>query len=335
MKNLFNKLEIDPTLIDKRIFQKITLGEFFALSFTVGMVIVFIIINPDSLHYDLSNYLKTSNGDFSFYYYAYWFVPVFDLLGKIPVTISFIFWDVISIISVFVAVRVFGGRPTITLISYQMLYILFQGQMTAWIIGALAMLWWGMAHKRWSIAGLALLVASTKFQSGLIFAAALWFLADISWKDRMRVISLPIIFSAISLIVFPGWPFQLLSVIQNNPPNELGSFTLWRWIGPSVLLFWLPPLLLPLKKEKRLIALVSTTCFALPYFQQADLLVLFSLPIGWFPILGNFGYLSHWLGYSVLHLLVFIPLVLYFIIIIPSFQQITVSYFKKEKDNIE
>ena len=322
MEKVFRKLKFDPQVMDERLTRKINPWEFFAIVFALGMLIGMIVIHPDSLHYDLSNYLKTSNGDFSFYYYGYWFVPVFQLLGKLPVIPVFILWNIISILCVFLAVRIFGGNPVFTLVSYQMLYILYQGQMTAWVIGALALLWWGMAHKKWGIAGVALLIAATKFQSGLIFAAALWWLADIAWKDRLRILIIPVLLALLSLVIYPAWPIQLISTIQNNPPNDVGNMALWQWIGPYALLLWIPPLILPLKKELRIIALVATMSMALPYFQQADLLTLFALPIGWFPLLGNFGYLVAWFGETAVHLLVLIPLAVYLLIIIPSLKKI-------------
>lgn len=318
ISGLSELLTLDPEIIDQRLIKKISLVEFLAISFSISVLAGFILIKPEHLLYDLSNYIKAANGDYSYYYYAYWFIPVLKLFARIPLLPGYFIWGLISIACVFFAARIFGGPPVLALISYQMCYTLFQGQISGWIIGALAILWWGMAHKRWSLAGIGFLISSTKFQSGLLFAVILLLLADISWKERLRVLGIPVILSIFSLIIFPGWPLQLLSVIKQNPPDALGSIALWQWIGPYALLFWIPPLLLPFPREKRIIILAATTVLALPYFQQSDLLTLFVFPIGWLPIVGNLGFLASIFGNSMFHILALIPLAIYTFIITTS-----------------
>lgn len=311
----FGQIEYHPYEMNKRGLKKVSLWEFFALVFAFSTIIGFVIVKPDSLHYDLGNYLKTANGDYGNYYYAYWFVPVFRLLGSLPVVSSFLLWDAIGVISVFFATRIFGGNPVVVLVSFQMCYTLYQGQITGLIVGALALLWWGMAQKRWLFAGVGLLIASTKFQSGFVIAIIMLLMADVSWKERLRVVFLPLVVFLFSLLQYPGWPLQLISVIKSNPPNDWGNLTLWQWVGPAILVLWIPPILLPLTKENRLIALVSTATLAVPYFQQSDLITLFAFPIGWIPIAGSLGVLGVKFGYIVQHLLALIPLTVYFILI--------------------
>ena len=64
--------------------------------------------------------------------------------------------------------------------------------------------------------------------------------------------------------------------------------------------------------------LVATSMLALPYFQQADLMVLFVLPCGWLPLLGNLGYLMAARGWEVLPWLCIIPLMEYCKCLIPD-----------------
>jgi hypothetical protein len=117
----------------------------------------------------------------------------------------------------------------------------------------------------------------------------------------------------------PSWPLDAVARIQNFNPIDWASISPWRWIGPAALLFWIPPLILPLARKERFLALMATVPLALPYFQQADLLALFVLPIGWLPVLlGNLGYLFVFFGYQVLSLLWIVPLVIYAAMIAPS-----------------
>ena len=94
------------------------------------------------------------------------------------------------------------------------------------------------------------------------------------------------------MIVYPGWPLEVYNLLLNNPPNDRGSISLWRWFGAWSLLLWVPPLVLRLSPERRTLALVAASTLAIPYFQSNDLLWLLVMPIGWIGLLGNLGYLQ-------------------------------------------
>ena len=312
---LTHGLEFDSAQIERRVRARITLPEFFGLSFAVGMVVALVWLSPRALHYDLENYLNTTYGDYSYYYYGYWLVPIFQVLGRLPLTLVYVFWSMASIVAVFLAARIFGGSAPLALISFQMIYVLFQGQITGLLIGGSALLWWGMAQRRWDWAGLGLLVAATKYQTGLALGLFLWLLAPLTWRERLRVLVIPVGLVLLSLVVYPLWFLDVWRTIQSNPPDASASIALWQWIGPVVLVFWIPPLVLPLARTRRLILLVATTALGLPYFQQADLLALFALPVGWIPLLGNLGYFHLAFGEWDLRVLFLVPLLVYLVIV--------------------
>lgn len=199
-------------------------------------------------------------------------------------------WDMFNIAGIWFAARVFGGRGGLALISYQMLYTLFVGQIAGIVVGCLALLWWGLANRRWHWAGVALVIATAKYQLGGLGGLFLLMLAAPAWREKWRVLIIPALVAIGSLIVYPMWIVEEFHRIQTIPPNDWGSITLWRWIGAWGLLLFIPPLLTPLSKEKRLISLLTTSALALPYFQHTDLLFLFTMPIGWFTLLGSAGY---------------------------------------------
>jgi hypothetical protein len=179
------------------------------------------------------------------------------------------------------------------------------------MIGALAIFWWAMAARKWDVAGFALFVAATKYHIAGPFALMLWLLAEISWRDRWRVLVVPVILGVISLIAYPLWPLDVWDNIQANPPKHEGSIALWQWIGPLSLLVWIPVLLLPMDRGRRVMALGSAMALGLPYFQQADLLLLYVLPVGWLGLLGNSGFLYIWYTDRALRAMVVIPVVVY------------------------
>ncbi len=225
---------------------------------------------------------------------------------------------VVNTLAVFYAVRVFGGNVLVAMTSYQLLYVLYYGNITGVIVGALALLWWALAHDRWHLAGLGLLIACTKPQLGILFGALLLLLADIPWRDRLKVLIVPTVISVLSLIVYPLWPLDILDRLPNDAPADWGSVTLWRWIGFPALVLWIPTLLLPMRVPSRTVALAATMALATPYFQQTDLLLLFALPVGWLGVLGNLGYAYIWYTWAALRVLAIIPALAYIVVIGPA-----------------
>jgi hypothetical protein len=333
-------LTYDMQRMKERLHKRLTLGELFALAMAVGMVGVFVWQQPNSsfTYLDFKIYLGTAHGNFSYqnfyYYYGYWILPIFTVLAKLPIHLAYVLWCSINILGVFFAVRVFNGKALVAVISYQMFYSLIYGNITGLIVGGLALCWWGLVNHKWHIAGLGIAIASAKFQTGLTGSLLLLLIAEISWKDRLRVMTMPVVIWIISLFVYPGWPLELISNIVNHPPNNLASISLWRWLGPWALLVWLPPLVLPLEPKRRLIAFVAAMGLALPYFQQSDMLFLLVMPIGWIGLLGNFGYLMGLFGWVALQFLVFFPLIVYVLTLIPNIIRLFAAYSNDEKNKI-
>jgi hypothetical protein len=316
-----SRLTTDAQTIERRLRARVSLWELFSLALALGLLAGFVWTHSslNILPNDFYVYLRTVSGDFQNYYYAYWILPIFSLLAQIPPLAAYAVWAMINILCVFFATRTFGGRVPPALLSFQMLYMVVVGQIMGIIMGGLALFWWGLHRRSWALAGLGLAVACTKFHIGIVVGAVLLLTVEISWRDRLRVLIVPAIVLAISLVVYPLWPLDLLSTIKTTPANDWGSITLWRWIGPYALLLWLPPILLPLSRPQRMVALTATLALAIPYFQQTDLIALFVLPIGWvYPLLGNLGYLFFAVYWEGLQLLAVVPLLVYASIIVPA-----------------
>jgi len=310
----------DAQSMNASLRQRLSRGEFFALGLAVGAVGVFLWLSPtlSFTFFDFKIYLNTAHGDFNGYYYGYWVLPIFAALAKLPLAVSYVLWGSLNILGIFFAARVFGGKAPLALISYQMFYTLIYGGISGVIVGGLALCWWGLVNRKWDMSGLGIALASAKYQLGIPGILLLLFTADISWKDRLRVLVVPVLVWAASLFLYPGWPFEAINNILNAPPNFNGSISLWRWLGPWVLLLWVPPLLLRLPTQQRVLALAAATGMALPYFQQSDLLFLLVLPIGWVGLLGNLGYLLSVYGWVALQMLALLPLVVYCRALLPA-----------------
>ncbi|MEK6222704.1 MAG: hypothetical protein N2D54_10710 [Chloroflexota bacterium] len=285
----------DPEIIAKRVKAQLTKGEKLGLVISyialIGLAYAYYII--DSFPTDFAIYLNVLGGDFTGYFYPYWLLGLIAPFGFIPPFIAYILWGMLNIYGVWYACRVFGGNSFIVLISFQMLFILGVGQIVGIMVFGLAFFWVSLSKGKWQLAGIGLLLASAKIQSGFIVALLLWLIAEIKFKDKLRVLVIPILTLGTSLIAYPAWPVNIIAESQRSSLFTEGNITLWQWIGPWSLLLLFPIFLIPLNKIHRLIALFSAFILISPYFQQADLLTLFIFPIHWlFVLVGNLGDLS-------------------------------------------
>ncbi len=317
-----NRFTTDPAIINTRLKARLSRSEFFGLTIALAMIGLIFIIAPYPNVFpfvDYNIFVNASQGNVIYYYYAYWLLPIFSILHWLPAPLGIIIWDMLNIGGIWFAARVFGGRGWLALVSYQMLYTLFVGQIAGIVVGCLALLWWGLANRKWHWAGVGLAIATAKYQLGGLGGLFLLSLATPAWREKWRVFIVPALVAVVSLIVYPLWIVEEFQRIQTIPPNDWGSITLWRWIGAWGLLLFLPPLLVPLSKEKRLIGLLTAAALALPYFQHTDLLLLFTMPIGWFALLGSAGYgLPIWGWYGMQITVPILLLVLYGTIFIPK-----------------
>lgn len=320
--NFFDRFTSDARKIDQRISQPVSLSEFAGLVLSIIFPVLVMLVSPVNLGseqaYDFQHYLNSAKGDFSFYYYAYWLLPLWELLNLLPLWAAYLIWTVGSVACLFWASRVFGQRTELVLFSYQTLQVLYLGQFSGILVGALALLWWGLTHKRWNIAGLGLLLAASKYHTGLIPALVLLFYCDASWRERLKVFYIPLGIGVISLILYPFWPLDVIENYRANPANDWGSLAPWKYIGPIVLLLWIPPFILKMDWKARVFLLFSTLPLGIPYYQSADLLILYALPIGLLPIIGTIGFLKPFIGYAADNILIIIPLFIYLRIVIPA-----------------
>lgn len=303
--------------MDARLKARPNRWELLGLAAAFGVLGIFLWLYEPGYIYpsDLALYLggRSEPG----FFYGYWLLPVLDALRLLPFQWAYFIWGALSILSVFFAARVFGGKPALVLLSYQLFSTLFYGQISGILAGGLGLLWWGLAHRRWGAAGLGFIIALTKYQVGLPFGLLMIWYAGISWKEFAKLCFVPALVGLASLALYPGWVFEVLNKMQGFPYVHLG-ITLWYFIGAWSLFFWVPPLLLPMDKPQRFLALFTAATFAMPYFLHIDLLTLFALPIGWMPLLGQVGWLFPLFEKDVIRLIVLVPLIIYLWVVISA-----------------
>jgi len=313
------KMSAAPRELEAKLSARISVGEaaglLAALLFTCGFS--WILATRYTAAADYQIYIRTAFGSTADYYYANWMLPVFSLLNALPLVPGYIVWSLLNIAGVFFAARIFGGKPFLMLVSYQFLAILYFGQITGIILGGMALFWWGLNRNRSLLAGIGLLICCTKFQIGVPVGLAMLIFGNIGWSTRIKALVVPAVGFGLSLIIYPGWPIDLLRHIQAVPPDSLASISFWRLAGPLALLFWIPPLVLPIQREQRIAALAAAAVIGLPYFQQADLILLYAFPFGYLPLLGLFGLTFKFFNWPSYFVLVWIPLIFYFTAMLP------------------
>jgi hypothetical protein len=317
----FLQFNLDPVAMDARLKQRVSPWEVFGLLFGcawVGMFIWFFSLQgwyPEDLKIYLAG--RASPG----FFYGYWSLPVFELLRLLPPELAYAIWALANILGCFYAVRVFGGKPLLVLLSYSLISLLYYGQIGGILAGGLALCWWGVAHRKWDWAGLGFLIALTKYQVGLTLGLLMLWYAGITWRNFARLLLVPLVVGIISLIVYPLWPFEVLRKMVGFPYIDLG-ITFWILIGPWTLLFWIPALVLPLSKPERFLALFALFTFAVPYFLQFDLVTLFAMPIGWLPLFNYLGLSFPFLDKLTTRSIAIIPVLCYLIAIWPGMKKV-------------
>ena len=303
--------------VNKRILKKISLYELAVIIFVLIVALYFLLTKTGS-YFDYKIFLATAQGDFENYYYGYWLLPIFKILSYFPFEFGYLLWIILSLIGVIFAVRVFSGNVIVALLSYQMSYMLFWGQISGIICGLLGLFWWAIHRRRWWLAGIAFLFVAAKPQSGGVFVLLLWIFSETQWKHKFQVLIIPFVGFVLSLVIYPGWIIDVISRIGGV--ITWGNVSLWQWIGPFALLLFIPVLIVPMTRQNSFLALTSACILSIPYFLQTDLLTLFVFPIGIIPII--LGYLPaimpFYIGYEGQHIGFLVPLFVYFSILIPE-----------------
>ena len=191
------------------------------------------------------------------------------------------------------------------------MYVIFYGQITGLIVGGLALAWWGMANKKLHWAGLGFLICAIKPQLGLPLSMIIWTQYDLMWKERFKILLVPAAGLLMTFILYPDWIQNILLAVQSGKVDTMGNISIWRFIGPWSLVFFLFPMIIKVSRHDRIMLLIAAVVFATPYLQQTGLLILLVLPFGWLGILGNLGFLFPFFMWDLVGWLFLIPLSIY------------------------
>lgn len=216
---------------------------------------------------------------------AVFMVPFVSLPGR-P---GYIVFMLATIAIVIYSASMLGGKPIPILLSSHMMWILWWGQIEGWGILGFVLAWFAYKKKSWLLMFLAITLSSFKPQIGLVPVLLLWWWTG---NERWKSLGAALALFAISIWVWGPWPVWYWQGITGFVGD--GHHGLWNAsLGLLALPLFIPALLLPLEKEKRILAVAATAMLVSPYmpYYSTILLFFFAIPawaylfgfISWFP----------------------------------------------------
>jgi hypothetical protein len=222
-----------------------------------------------------------------------WLVPFMAFFVTLPGRTGYILFMAASLAMFIYSAYKLGGKPIPLLLSAHMMWILWWGQIEAWGVIAVVVGWYAMRRKSWVLAFIALTLASFKPQISLVPVLALWWW---SGKDRWKSMIGLFILLLFSIWIWGPWPVWYWQGIFGFIGD--GHYDSWNAsLGLIGLPLFIPALLLPMGRKKRLIALTATAFIANPYMPYYSTIMLMTFAVPWWAYLfGILGYLPSIIG---------------------------------------
>jgi len=223
-----------------------------------------------------------------------WLIALMAPFVILPGRIGLVLFLLASIAMCLVAAHVLGGKTIPMLISAQMAWILWWGQIEGLVVLGVALGWLALERKSWRLMVLAMALATLKPQIGLVPIIALWWWSGtwIRWRSLVAYCG----FVAISIVIWGPWPIwfmQGIGIIVHG--TQYGAWN--SSLGLLALPLFVPALLLPLDRRQRLLALAATATVCSPYMPYYSTILLLCMGIpGWAYVFAFLGYLPTLFG---------------------------------------
>jgi hypothetical protein len=222
-----------------------------------------------------------------------WLVPFMAPFVTLPGRPGYIAFMGFTIAAIIYTCYRLGGKPIPILLSAHVMWILWWGQIEAWGLLAIVLGWLALHKKSWPLMFLALSWAAFKPQISFVPVLGLWWW---SGRDRWKSLLALVVLFALSIVVWGPWPVWYLQSIPGFVGNE--HHGTWNAsLGLGALPLFLPALLLPLDRQKRIIALTATAHLVSPYMPYYSTIPLLTFAVPWWAYLFGFlGYLPTVIG---------------------------------------
>lgn len=222
-----------------------------------------------------------------------WLVPFMAPFVSLPGRAGYLVFLLATLAGMVYGVYMLGGKPIPILLSAHMMWVLWWGQIEVWGILAVVIGWLALQKKSWLLMFLALALASFKPQIGFVTVVALWWW---SGRDRWKSLAAMLALLALSILIWGPWPvwyWQGIFGFVGDQHHTPWNASLGLWALP----LFIPAMLVPLKREQRLMALTATAYIVSPYMPYYSTILLMCFAVPWWAYLfGLLGYLPSLIG---------------------------------------
>lgn len=205
-----------------------------------------------------------ARGDYTFVVTPYWSLFLSFLPAHLPEPYGYIFWISAGAFLVLVTAHFFKAPLLAVVLSYQMSWILYYGQIDPFVIFGIGLGYYATIHKKPLLGGVAIALMTIKPQVTLLLATYYFLLSSSKTKTALTFLSI----AGASLLAWPGWPARLLfeqilvflSRAQNSWANT--SLGLPLWAGGILALV---SLAFPLNSREKIPFLLAVNLLISPY----------------------------------------------------------------------
>ncbi len=217
-----------------------------------------------------------ARGDYSQVVTPYWSLFLSYLPAILPDPFGYFVWITVGAFLVLVTANYFESPLLMILLSYQMNWVLFYGQVDPYVIFGIGLGYYAVERSKPLLIGVAISLLMIKPQFGIL-VAIYFFLSSTSKLKTILVSAIPFL---LSLLAWPGWIERLwseqLKIFMHQPPQAYTNTSLGLplWIGIILSIFIL---CIPLKLKEKVPVLVAANLLVSPYSTIYSQLSLLSL----------------------------------------------------------
>jgi hypothetical protein len=226
-----------------------------------------------------------------------WLATILSPFVSLPERLGFALFLASSVAILLFSTHTLKGHPLPLLLSAQLSWILWWGQIDGLAILGLALAWISYKKKSWVLMTFALLLTLLKPQVSLVSVLILWWWLG---KERWKALLISISFGIVSILIWGPWPLWNISktirFAGNHPYGMLNTS-----LGLLALPLFIPAFFIPLRnRSKRLLAITATALLVSPYLPYYSTLILFCFPLPlWLYAFAFLGYFPSLLGTNV------------------------------------
>lgn len=221
-----------------------------------------------------------------------WLLPILAPWVTMPGRSGFVLFLFLTLITMVVSTRFLKGNPFFVLVSAQLFWILWWGQIEWLAVSGIALAWYAFLKKSWVWMGIAILLTIIKPQLGIFAVIYLWYCS----KDRAKSAVLVGFVGLVSLFLWGPWPLWLYEharMMIADPAHLMWNASIgWRAFPLLILVF-----ILKKAPQQKVLALVAATMLFSPYLPYYSTIPLFCFPLPlWFFVFSILGYFPALLG---------------------------------------